>query len=319
MSFKNQIREERNKIKEELISIGYANKSIGYMEFKELYKKYECIISEKEFAIILGINERRFTFLKNGYTKKTIILQRNFSEEKISEIINVLHEQGYTNKKIDYKEFLELYKKYKKDITECKFAEILGIKYHSFCHLRNGSKTIILKKQIDKDKIRSEVEEEYGTIFVTYEEFLSIYRKYEKLINSELHFAEIIGITKSNLSKIKKGTKTKILKRKAIEKELREIIREDIINQGYRNKMISYEEFLVLYDKYNYITEEQFAEVLSISPEKLYNMKKNNNKTVCLKEIKELSPSFERKIREELISQGYLNKKIDYEEFMRFI
>ena len=67
------------------------------------------------------------------------------------------------------------------------------------------------------------------------------------------------------------------------------------------------------------ITEKQFAEILYISSEKLYNMKKYNHKTVCLKEIKELSPDIEREIREELILQGYLNKKINYDDFLRFI
>ena len=43
------------------------------------------------------------------------------------EIIKSLKKQGYTNKVIDYQEFLELYKPYKDEMPETEFAEILGI------------------------------------------------------------------------------------------------------------------------------------------------------------------------------------------------
>ena len=319
MYFREEINKERNLIKEELTAKGYANKAIGYAEFVELYKNYENIIDEKEFAKILGITIQKFSNLKNGYAKKTIILKHQCNEQERDKIITLLNEQGYTNKKIDYKQFLQLYDEYKNNITEKEFAEIIGITYPCYFRLKNGSKTMILHKAIDREKIRNEVETEYGSVFITYEQFLSIYQKYENQINDKTKFAEIIGITQSTLLKLKKGAKTKIFKRKKISKDIIENIRKIIISQEYENKMICYEEFLELYKQLgNNMTEVEFAEILCISYEKLYNMKKYNHKTVCLEGVKESIINISE-IIEKLILKGYLNKKIDYNKFKRFV
>ena len=53
------------------------------------------------------------------------------------EIVKNLKKEGYTNKLIDYQEFLELYKPYKDEMPEIEFAEILGISYGNHKNMKN--------------------------------------------------------------------------------------------------------------------------------------------------------------------------------------
>lgn len=53
-----------------------------------------------------------------------------------------------------------------------------------------------------------EVEEQYGSILVDYNQFLVIYEPYKTKINSQEEFAEIIGITRNNFNSVRnKGTR----------------------------------------------------------------------------------------------------------------
>ena len=74
-------------------------------------------------------------------------------EELKQSIVLDLRKRGYTNKKIDYKEFLRIYEPYKEKFKESEFANILGISYRNWQYIKNkGRKTIILKKELSKEK-----------------------------------------------------------------------------------------------------------------------------------------------------------------------
>lgn len=319
MSFKEIIEKGKNEIITTLIKQGNANRAIDYSQFLSLYAQYKEIMSEEEFASILGINHEALRSLKRKNTR-TIILKQKASEEMKNEIRNELLQKGYSNKKIDYKEFLRLYEQYKNVITEKEFADIIGITYSRYRNIKNrGGRTKILETEIDKKRIAMEVEEQYGSILVDYSQFLAIYETYKTKINSQEEFAEIIGIKRNNFKSVKnKGTRAWILKKEDIPEELQQIIREKMLEQGYANELINYSRFLSLYEPYKEkLTEVQFARILGISEIKHRNMKYYDNKTYILKSKKQVGIGRIEEIREELILQGYANRTIDYLAFKR--
>ena len=116
-------------------------------------------MSEKEFTQVLGISYVNWQNVKNK-GQKTIILKKEISEDekkKLEElkqsIVLDLKKRGYTNKKIDYKEFLRLYKPYRGKLKENQFANIIGISYENWLYIKNhGGKTTILKIELSEDE-----------------------------------------------------------------------------------------------------------------------------------------------------------------------
>lgn len=158
MGFENKIEQEHNEIINNLKQAGYANKTIQYSDFLKIYEPYKSIMSELEFAYLLGINYEKFRNLRSKGTKTRILVQVASPELKET-IINKLRALGYTNKKIDYAEFVELYKEYSMQIIEKEFSEIIGITYQRYRNIKNkGGKTTILPLDIDTDKIRAEIQ-----------------------------------------------------------------------------------------------------------------------------------------------------------------
>ena len=87
--------------------------------------------------------------MKNKETR-TIILKRNITEaekEELEElkkfIVSDLKKNGYTNKKIDYKEFLRLYGSYRDKLKESEFTNVLGISYGNWQSMKHGTRAII--------------------------------------------------------------------------------------------------------------------------------------------------------------------------------
>ena len=321
MGFENKIEQEHNEIINNLKQAGYANKTIQYSDFLKIYEPYKSIMSELEFAYLLGINYEKFRNLRSKGTKTRILVQVASPELKET-IINKLKALGYTNKKINYAEFLELYKEYSTQITEKDFSEIIGITYQRYRNIKNkGGKTTILPLDIDTDKIRAEIQEKYGNILIDYELFLEIYEPYKSQINSESTFAEILGITIGNFSSMKNlGTKAKILKPDNASEDLKVSIRTSIINQGYEHKLIDYSEFLLLYKPYSgTLTELQFARILGITSTKYNQIRFCNTRTYVFGKAPQhvIDIDSQKGILDELISAGYSNRKIQYPEFLQ--
>ena len=319
MSFKEIIEKEKNEIIATLKKQGNANRMINYSQFLILYAQYKQIMSEEEFANIIGINHEALRNMRRKGTR-TLILKQQASAKMNDEIRNKLLQEGYANKKIDYQEFLELYEQYKNNITEKEFGYIIGMSYSKYKNIKNrGGKTKILETKIDKESIVMEIEEKYGSILIDYSQFLTIYKPYKSKINSQEEFAEIIGITRNNFSSLKhKGTRAWILKKEYIPEELQQSIREKILEQGYANKQINYMQFLLLYEPYKYqLKEIEFASILGISEIKHRNMKYYDNKTYILRSKKQVSVDRIQEVKEELVSQGYSNRTINYLAFKR--
>ncbi len=308
--------EEKKKIIKDLIERGYANTFINYAKFLELYKPYEKEMPEKQFAEILGIGYSNYYNLKNKGTRAKILKTVKIEETRKEEIRKKLIEKGYRNKFINYTEFLQLYKPYEKEMTEQQFAEILGIGYGNYNNLKNrGTRAKILKieeveeirkEEIRKEEIRKElIRRGYRNKLINYVEFLELYKPYEKEM-PEKQFAEIIGISGENYYSLKnKGTRAKILKTEKVEETRKEEIRKELIEKGYRNKLINYVEFLELYKPYEKEMEEkQFAEILGIGYVN-YNSLKNRGTRAKINFIR----SYMIRINYEFSERGFYNEE----------
>ena len=340
--------EERyNEIREQLISQGYANKHITYSEFLAIYEPYKEEISEKEFIHVLGITYGNWQNIKNKGQRAIILKQVKTDDEKKKleelkkSIVLDLRKRGYTNKKIDYTDFLRLYESYKDKFKESEFASILGISYSNLQSMKNqGTRAIILKKEksADEKKQLKELKQfivsdlrkrSYTNKKIDYKEFLRLYEPYKDKFK-ESEFASILGISYSNLQSMKnKGTRAIILKQvktddenKKLE-ELKKSIVLDLRKRGYTNKKIDYKEFLRIYEPYKEkFKESEFANILGISYRNWQYIKNKGRKTIILK--KELSKEKKKELEQlkqfivsDLIQKGYRNKKIDYKEFLR--
>ena len=82
MSFKEIIEKEKNEIITTLVKQGNANRTIDYSQFLSLYAQYKQIMSEEEFANILGINHEAFRNLKRKSTRTPILKQKASEEMK---------------------------------------------------------------------------------------------------------------------------------------------------------------------------------------------------------------------------------------------
>ena len=201
----------------------YFNMSISYSEFLNLYNPYKEIVSEEEFAKILGISYDNLIIMKYRGTRskiKTSLLENKVSEERLSQIKETLKSQGLENATIDYDKFLQLYEQFKFEMSEPEFAQLIGISYTNWSNMKNAnSRAIILKstsKPISeerKDEIKQKIiKSGYANKLIGYEEFLQLFNQFKgEMIESD--FAQLLGITYLNWNNLKTGKrKVRILK-----------------------------------------------------------------------------------------------------------
>ena len=177
-------------------------------------------------------------------------------------------------------------------------------------------------KDIEKRIIKELSSKIYFNMSISYEEFLNLYEPYKSILEEE-EFAKILGITYDNWQTIKnRGTRTKI-KASGLNKEVSEMrinqIIEEIRSQGFENQVISYDEFLQLYEAYkNEMSEPDFAQMLGITYTNWSNMRHANSKVRILKPVsKHISEERVNEIKQEIIKKGYANRLISYEEFLQ--
>lgn len=87
---------EKNKIKNEILKKINIGQTINYDEFINLYKKYELIISEEEFAKILGISVSNLINIRNN--KTNAIVKDEYLTKKINRIKYVTSNSRYYTK-----------------------------------------------------------------------------------------------------------------------------------------------------------------------------------------------------------------------------
>ena len=303
---KNRVTDERVKEIQDIVASGnYVGKSISYADFLEFYESYKNEMTERQFATILEISYDSFTSLKRKKDpiNAKILKSRKpvVTEERAKQIRESLRKRGYENLSLNYQEFLRLYYLFKSEMTEQELAKILDVSYDSlnYARKRKGKVTILkpLKKEANVDDKRKKYLQDllmsmgYVGKSISYDEFLNIYAPY-KLEMSEKEFAEnILEIGPSTFKALKNGQRhARIIKsrKKETSNERKEEIKKELLNKGYENKLITYEEFLKLYKCYKKeMCEEEFSHILGINETTFRNFKKASCKAKILSNINE--------------------------------
>ncbi len=285
--------EEKEKIKTEILKKVKVGQSVNYVEFLELYELYKEKISEKDFAQILGINYVNYKNIKNRglRTKVFKIEYSNLIKEEKEQIKEEVLKKVKVGQLINYTEFLKLYEPYKEKMSEKDFAQILGINYGNYMHIKNeGTKAKIFKKEYmniseeEKEQIKEEVLKKVKVEqLINYAEFLKLYEPYKEKI-TKIDFAQILGINYGNYMNIKnQGSRTKVFKIEYpnLTKEEKKKIKEEVLKKVKVGQLINYAEFLKLYKPYKEkITEIDFSSTLGISYSSYKNIKNQGTKAI---------------------------------------
>jgi len=263
----------------------YKGQKIDYQRFLQLHQKYAPFLSESDFAVCLGLNYSTYCFIKkrkksDGSGSETIL----FSNPKIdySKIDIEKLQQVYRNRKINYYQFKEIFLQYANGLKEDEFARILGIPFSTFANFRRKKSLnlIILKRALsveEKAEILLECRKKGLTRRpINYQEFLKYYEPYQEYV-SMTDFAYIIGIKQRSIYSLKKGSKVLVLDFD-FNSQVSDMIKQELM--GYHFSYISYQEFLVLFSKYNnYVSETEFSLLLGISLSEYYNIKNHENES----------------------------------------
>ena len=135
------------------------------------------------------------------------------------------------------------------------------------------------------NEIREElIKQGYANKHITYSEFLAIYEPYKEEM-SEKEFIHVLGISYSNLQSIKHENKKAIILKKKLGKKtfetFKKLIVSNLIQKGYRNKSIDYNEFLSLYEPYKEkLKESEFANILGMPYASWQNVKNKAQKAL---------------------------------------
>jgi len=219
-------------------------------------------------------------------------------EDKIKEIKQRIHENGYTDQLITYQQLQDLHQEYLPDISEKGFAiEVLELTQGNYSKMKNkGSKGRILKvgdtqKRKKNDTINIETieyiqdelkKEGYEDKLISYEELQQLHKKFYPNIEEKIFAQEILKLTYANYSKMKnKGQRGKILKRKnTISIEKIKQAKSKLTEEFPEGSLISYKEVQKLHKKYlPEVDEKTFAlEVLGFTYEHYLNVKNKGKK-----------------------------------------
>ena len=312
--------EEINNLRIKLIESGHTMNKINYEQFSELYIKYGTGLTERTFAIkVLDLNYGNYRRLKEIKDAIVIILK---NVGNVQEIKNMMLEDGYENYILkNYSDFLDLYYKYGLTFTEVFFSEnVLNVIYDNYIRLKKGNfevkifSTVITQNDIDK--IKNILEQNgYKHKSIDYTEFLTLYQEYGNNMSKKEFAMKVLNLSIDMYKNIKvKNGKSVILKENVYNENI-ESIKQELIKQKLINKSIDYSEFLTLYQEYgSNMSEKEFAtDVLDLSVDSYRALRRCNNKDKFKILKKEIPKELER-IKKILISKGYSNKKIYYDE-----
>ena len=311
-------------IQEKLMELGYKEKLISYEEIQGLHKLYGKEMPEKVFAEnVLQISNANYKRIRCTGTKTRILKVKQIEIENIKKI---LIEQGYSGKRITYKELQKLYQDYENEMEEVKFAqEVLGITYNNYRKIQtNGATAKILKKikKFSEDEIQRIQDilrtQGYTGNLIDYNEFQELYQKYGNEVEEVKFAQEVLEMSYSGYFRIKRGDgKATILKPKELSNEKITYIQNKLKEQGYSGKSVTYDELHEFYLEYGIEMEEvTFAQkVLEISYGSYKNIKNTSERARILKGKKtEISDNVIKEIQNKLIDQGYINKNIKYKD-----
>lgn len=278
-------------------------------------------------AIIFNkTNNGYFNNLTRDEALKTALREIEARDSRIAKLKEKISVDKYLhiNNSINKKDFEELYKNYGAGFTEIDFAEIiLGIDNRQIKQLLNDKRKDVkiwsgeIFSLDELLRIREEtIKEEKLHINekINYTRFLEIYKKHARMM-SEVDFAlEILDIPRTRYNELSKGkSESSILSTIEVPEEFYEEIKHKIKGREhvYREKPITYEEFLKLYKKYGDILNElDFAEkVLEMDLDGLRDIKRGDIKTSIILRGEENKKNLEeiKRLREIVIKEAKLH------------
>lgn len=330
------IQQDVEEIKNTLGKEGYSGKLIDYTELQKLHQMYGSQMPENQFAkYVLDLNYTSYMQVKSGKRKVIILksLQKNALED-IEKIKEMLKNQGYAGKLIDYAELQNLHQTYGKLFTETQFAQkVLELSSSTYLDLKNyGKKARVLKKIINQEfqenieKIKEQLETQgYAGKAIDYAEFQKLHQMYGGQMPEYKFAREVLEISSSSYktSLKKRHGRAIILKSLVIQVSPKEIerIKEILKSQGYAGKLIDYSELQKLHQLYgSQMPEYKFSqEVLEISTGLYGNIKYNERKKAAILKslINQASQEDIENIQETLEAKGIAGMLIDYAKLQR--
>ena len=214
------------KIKTQLKEEGYAGKSIDYTEFLRLHQVYGSQLPEYKFAReVLEINDSSYKTSLKKRQRKAIILKSLVSQVSIDEIEDIkqlLKQQGYVGKLIDYAELQKLHKQYGSQMPEYKFAqEILEISSGLYGNLKQSeTKRARVLKSLKNEPSQEEIEriqelietKAIAGMLIDYSELRRLHKQYAPEMQEEFFAKHVLEIPSHTYSDMKDGKhKTQIL------------------------------------------------------------------------------------------------------------
>ena len=230
-----EFEENIENIREKLIMDGYVGRTINYLELQKLHDTYGKGFTEKKFALdILRMSRAAYYGLKSGRQKRASLIylgqradENIETDEDIEKIKQELERQGYTEKRINYSEFQNLYRQYGSQMQEYEFARrVLEISANLLGYMRRLPKVrakilkIMLIESFEKNIPEEEIEaikevlEEkgYGGKLIVYPELQLLHQTYGRQMREDIFSQVILEIPKQSYKKVKEnGGKTTIL------------------------------------------------------------------------------------------------------------
>lgn len=157
----------------------------------------------------------------------------------------------------------------------------------------------------------------YSNKSITLPEFNFLYEPYKDRVSEEI-FSDFLGMPEKSLERLQKGITSSVIILKTDEPLLtREYELQDLLRPLHTNELIDYEQFCRIFEPYkDEMNENSFSRILGLAQYTFLNMKKIKGKRGIIFKTPEVSQERMIEVQREVISKGYINRKISYDEFL---
>ena len=225
---KETIKQDVETIKNKLEIDGYSGKLIDYAELKRLHQKYGSQMPEDTFAkYVLDLKDTSYIQVKSGRRKVFILKNLHDKEfagkaDEIEKIKQILKQQGYIGRLINYTELQNIHLQYGNQLPEYKFArEVLEISASLYGNLkRTERKKARVLKSLKIEPTQEEIQriqellETKGIagMLIDYSELQRLHQEYGMQMEEDVFAKHILEIPCYTYLDMKDGKyKTQIL------------------------------------------------------------------------------------------------------------
>ena len=157
----------------------------------------------------------------------------------------------------------------------------------------------------------------YSNKSITLPEFNFLYEPYKDKVSEEI-FSDFLGMPEKYLEKLQKGITSSVIILKTDEPSLtREYELQALLRPLHTNELIDYEQFCKIFESYkDEMNENSFARILGLAKYTFSEMKRIKGKRGIIFKTPEVSQERMMEVQREVVSKGYINRKISYDEFL---